>query len=282
MKNLLRIARPVIKWLGGKTQLLPELRRRLPKDIGTYVEPFVGGGVLFYNAQPSCAIINDSNAKLVNTYISTRDHKEQLMNHLSAYEQEYNGLTSHDAQKDFYYKTRADFNASDSNLAVEDAARFIFINKTCFNGLYRENAAGEFNASFGWRKTISLYDENNLNSCSIALQNVVIMNCDFENACANLTSGDFVYFDSPYYSTFDAYQKNCFSEDDHVRLYKLFIRLTEAGVRCMLSNSNTNFIKTLYGDYNIDVVSVRRMINCDVNGCQGEEIIVTNYNQTEE
>ena len=270
---------PFIKWVGGKTQLLPELRKRLPEHIDTYVEPFVGGGALFFNTQPTKAILNDSNIKLTNLYVSVRDHVEELVDRLSEYETRYNILSTLDEKQGFYYRNRTKFNTCgfETDLTVDDAARLILLDKTNFNGLYRENAKGEYNAAFGWKKSITLYDETNLSNCSAALKNVDIMSGDFEDACEGLSAGDFVYFDPPYYSTFDGYQKGGFSVDDHVRLHDLFQGLTASGVYCMLSNSNTDFIKNLYAGYNIDVVPVKRMINRNGNARHGEEVIITNY-----
>ena len=272
-------ATPFIKWVGGKTQLLPELRKRMPERIGTYVEPFVGGGALFFDIQPTDAILNDVNPCLVNLYVSVRSHKEDLVESLTCYETRYNTITTLDAKQDFYYQYRTKFNARgfEADLTVDDAARFIFLNKTNFNGLYRENAAGKYNAAFGWKERIRLFDEAILSSCSAALQNTSITNGDFEDACNGLSAGDFVYFDPPYYSTFAGYQAGGFSVEDHLRLHNLFLRLTESGVSCMLSNSNTDFIKNLYADYNIEVVQAKRTINRNGSGRQGEELIITNY-----
>lgn len=272
-------ATPFIKWLGGKTQLLPELRKRMPERIGTYVEPFVGGGALFFDMQPADAILNDVNPCLVNLYVSVRSHKEDLVESLTCYETRYNTITTLDAKQDFYYHNRTEFNARDyeTDLTVDDAAQFIFLNKSNFNGLYRENAAGKYNAAFGWKERIRLFDEAILSSCSAALQNTSITNGDFEDACNSLSAGDFVYFDPPYYSTFAGYQAGGFSVEDHLRLHNLFQRLTESGVSCMLSNSNTDFIKNLYAGYNIEVVQAKRTINRNGSGRQGEELIITNY-----
>ena len=270
--------KPFLRWPGGKAQLMPLLRKRMPEYIGTYVEPFVGGGALFYDTCPTQAVLNDANFKLVNLYINVRDHKDELVANLASYELEYNSLNSIEAKQDFYYQTRSDFNADFKiNYTARDAAQLVFINKTCFNSLYRENTAGVFNAAFGKRMTVKLYDEENLDSCSKALQDVVLMDGDFEVACRNLTAGDFVYFDPPYHSTFNAYQKGGFSEDDQVRLHDLFQRLTDAGVQCMVSNSNTTFIRSLYAGYNMEVVQAMRMINRNGNDRKGEELIITNY-----
>lgn len=273
-------AAPFIKWLGGKSLLLPELRQRMPEHIGgTYVEPFVGGGGVFFNMQPANAVLNDVNPRLVNLYITIRDNKDELVDSLTCYESEYNTLSSINAKKDFYYQNRTEFNARgfETELTVDDAAHFIFLNKTNFNGLYRENADGKYNAAFGWKKNIRLFDEANFSSCSAVLQNISITNGDFENACNGLSASDFVYFDPPYYSTFNGYRKGGFSMDDHLRLHNLFQRLTESGVHCMLSNSNTDFIKNLYAGYNIEIVSAKRNINRNGNARHGEELIITNY-----
>lgn len=281
MPKSINRAAPFIKWVGGKANLLFSLRQRLPERIGTYVEPFVGGGALFFDVQPADAKLNDVNPRLINLYVSVRSHKEELIDSLNSYESEYNTLASINAKKDFYYQNRTEFNARgfETDLTVDDAARFIFLNKTNFNGLYRENAAGKYNAAFGWKDRVRLFDEVNLCSCSAALKNVDIMNGDFEDACNSLSAGgDFVYFDPPYYSTFDGYQAGGFSEEDHMRLHNLFQHLSRIGVYCMLSNSNTDFIKNLYAGYNIDVVPVKRMINRNGSGRQGEEeLIITNY-----
>lgn len=272
--------KPFVKWLGGKTQLLPELKKRMPRSIHTYVEPFVGGGSLFFNTCPTNGVINDANTKLINVYLSVRDHKEELVRNLSYYEGVYNNLPTMEAKQDFYYQIRNEFNevSFETDLTIEDAVRFIFLNKTNYNGLFRVNAVGEYNAAFGWKDRASLFDEANISDCSAALQNVSIINSDFEDACKCLTANDFVYFDPPYDSTFNSYQSGGFSEDDHLRLHSLFQHLSENGVYCMLSYSNTDFIRNLYGGYYVDVVSAKRMVNRVGNGRRiGEELIITNY-----
>ena len=262
-----------------KGNLLFSLRQRLPERIGTYVEPFVGGGALFFDVQPADAKLNDVNPRLINLYVSVRSHKEELIDSLNSYESEYNTLASINAKKDFYYQNRTEFNARgfETDLTVNDAAQFIFLNKANFNGLYRENSDGNFNAAFGWKGSITLFDEANIANCSAALKNVDIMNGDFEDACKSLSADDFVYFDPPYYSTFAGYQAGGFSVEDHIRLHDLFQRLSDCGVHCMLSNSNTDFIKNLYAGYNIEIVPVKRMINRNGSDSQGEELIITNY-----
>lgn len=270
---------PVVKWAGGKRQLLPELRQRMPIEFNTYVEPFLGSGALFLDILPNNAILNDSNSKLINMYVSIRDHEGELSEYLDLYQTEYNDLGSMLAKENYYYQKRIEFNNHILNavLGTIDAALFIFLNKSCYNGLYRENATGLYNTPFGKRAKVHLYDTDNLAGCSAALQNVLILNGDFEEACQDLQPGDFVFFDSPYYDTFDTYQGGGFPEEEHLRLANLFAALSRAGVNCMLSNSNTDFIRNIYQDYRIEEVRVKRMINCEGNNREGTELIIRNY-----
>lgn len=267
---------PIIKWAGGKTQLLADLKERMPKRYSTYVEPFVGSGALFFDIAPQKAIINDSNPELINMYIQLRDRPAEMMALLQLYQEEYNSLDS--GQNTYYYKKREEFNENilSEHLDVRDAALLVFLNKTCYNGLYRVNASGKFNTPWGKRKRVNLVDDN-ISHYSSLLQNASIMLGDFEESCINLDSGSFVYFDSPYYDTFDTYQAGGFPEEDHIRLATLFRNLTRKGIFCMLSNSNTDFIKEMYKEYAIDVVEVKRMINCNGSKRTGTEVIICNY-----
>lgn len=273
------MTKPIIKWLGGKTQLLPQLQKKMPEHYGTYFEPFAGGAALFFATSTEDAVLNDSNAGLVNMYVSVRDKKDELTYQLDQYESEFNGLPSVDAKQDFYYQTRSDYNyhVSECNLTVDDAARFIFLNKTCYNGLYRENKAGQFNAAFNHTETIKLYDAENLDACSSSLQNVALMNGDFEDACQNVTAGDFVYLDPPYDSTFTGYQKGGFSMQDQIRVFNLFKRLSDEGVYCMVSNSDTSFITDLYSGFNIEAVDAKRIINRDGSNRTGKTGVMDKF-----
>lgn len=274
MKKML----PVIKWAGGKRQLLEALRQDMPNDIGTYVEPFFGSGAMFFDIVPQKSIINDYNPELVNMYIQIRDNLPELLDRLDSYQREY--LDREETRKEtYYYDKREQFNNNilSERLSVEDAALMIFLNKTCYNGLYRVNTSGLFNTPFGKHKKIKLYDKDNIILCSKALQKAKICQGDFENACKNLRKNDFVYFDSPYFKTFDTYQAGGFPKEEHERLAKLFDRLSQRGIYCMLSNSDTDFIRKLYAKYNIETIPVMRMINCDGKNRTGTEIIVRNY-----
>lgn len=269
----------IIKWAGGKAQLLEELKQELPEITGTYVEPFVGSGALFLELKPQKAIINDFNRELINLYTCIKANSPRLKKMLLDYEGIYNSLDTMDSKKSFYYEKRAEFNKRivKGSLRIRDAALFIFLNKACYNGLYRVNRRGAFNVPSGQRKKVSLFNEQEFARTKECLDNAEIMLGDFEIACQGLRSGDFVYFDPPYFDTFDTYQAGGFPEEDHRRLADLFRELTEKGVYCMLSNSDTDFIKELYSDYNMKVVSVKRMINRNGSDRSGTELIVRNY-----
>lgn len=268
---------PVIKWAGGKRQLLCELKKGMPNDIGRYVEPFFGSGALFFDLLPERAIINDNNSELVNLYLQIRENPQKLMKALDKLQKGF--PTEETSQDTYYYNQRERFNRkiNKEDLTVSDAALMIFLNKTCYNGLFRVNASGKFNTPYGKRKTLNLYNKDNILECSEALKNVKILQGDFEEACKGLKKKDFVYFDSPYFETFDTYQKNGFPKEEHERLAKLYKRLSDRGIYCMLSNSDNEFIKDLYKEYSIEIVPVKRMINCNGKKRTGTEIIVRNY-----
>ena len=270
---------PIIKWAGSKRQLLPELRARIPHRFGRYIEPFLGSGALFLDLLPNEAILNDYNPELINMYSCIRENADAIYELLQVYQDNYNALNAQEERDQYYYQQRDIFNQRLQNeqLDVVDASLFIFLNKTCYNGLYRVNTAGLFNTPSGKKRRVSICSRAQLQRCSDALQNVLLLNGDFEVACQNLQAGDFVYFDSPYYDTFDTYQSGGFPEQDHIRLANLYHQLTDNGVFCLLSNSDAEFIKALYSGSVIDVVPVRRMINCNGQQRTGSEVIIKNY-----
>ena len=273
------MANPVVKWAGGKRQLLPEISARMPVSFGTYYEPFFGGGALYFDKAPKRAVVNDSNNQLINMYRQIKSNPNDVISFLSKYQNEYNEQTTKESRAGCYYKNREKFNQfiSKSIFTPESAALFIFLNKAGFNGLYRVNAKGLLNVPSAHRKTLNSFDENNILKVSKLLQETEILQGDFEKACENAKKGDFVFFDSPYYGTFDAYQAGGFSKGDHERLAKLFKKLSDKGVYCILTNSETDFIKDLYKDFYIDVVSAKRRINCDGNKRMGTEVIICNF-----
>lgn len=269
---------PVVKWLGGKRQLLPVLAKYLPTKFHTYYEPFFGGGALFFYLQPERAIINDFNVQLMRMYKNLRDNFDEVKSFLDTYQNEYN-LLPKEKQTFFYYSLRNRYNQKiiDNSDDAELSALLIFLNKSGFNGLYRVNKKGCYNVPFAHKRKIHLYDDTNLINVSYQLQKTRIMTGDFENAVSTAHEGDFVFFDSPYFETFDNYQAGGFSIEDHKRLARLFSTLTERGVKCILTNSDTCFIKKLYANYNIEEVSVKRLVNRDANARTGKEVLITNF-----
>lgn len=240
---------PILKWVGGKRQLLPMIHEMLPEQIGTYYEPFFGGGALFFSLLPEKAILNDFNPQLIGMYRAIQQNPLSVEAELLDIQGTYNALQS-DAEKSNYYGyLRRLFNVKikkqhhDAQMAV----LLIFLNKAGFNGLYRVNKSGEYNVPSAHKKTICSFTHDNLLSVSSALQNATILCGNFEAAVQTASPGDFVFFDSPYYNTFDTYQSNGFSEVDHRRLANLFQALTDKGVSCMLTNSNTDFVLSLQG-----------------------------------
>lgn len=274
--------KPLIKWAGGKRQLLPEIKKLMPAKYNKYYEPFVGGGALFFELQPLKAVINDTNTALINVYKQVKDCPHDVIKHIKAYTKKYNSFKTDEERKKYYYKLREEFNSllSHNIFDIGSAALFIVLNKLGYNGLYRVNSEGLYNVPWNKKKQLELSKDEyitNLLNVSKVLKNTTILNLDFEKSLKGVRKGDFVFFDSPYYDTFDTYQKGGFSEENHIRLAKLYKKLSERGVYCMLTNSNTKFIKDLYKDYNIKVINVKRMINCDGNSRTGQEVIITNY-----
>lgn len=277
---------PFVKWAGGKRQILDELLSKMPNNFNRYIEPFVGGGALFFKLESekhNPKRINDTNKQLINCYTQIRDNKKLLIREMDKLQRGHNKSKLIDQNDDtYYYGVRDKFNkrvnVKYEDLTPLDAARFIYLNKTCYNGLYRVNSFGEFNVPSGKKNQINIYSLDNINSCSIALQETDIKVGDFEDACKYLRRGDFVFFDSPYYETFDSYQKDGFSVEDHKRLLKLFKSLHKRGIYCMLTNSDTEFIRDLYKNFNIEEIDVKRFINSDGNNRNGKELIITSYN----
>ena len=270
---------PFVKWAGGKRQLIPQIKERMPEKYSDYYEPFVGGGAVIFDILPAKALINDINKALINTY-------RTICNEPDAFLREVNRLDNDmwEDGKKYYYSIREHYNDKlmRSEYDVELAALFVFINKHCFNGLYRVNGKGLFNVPYNNSRRVSV-DEDVIMATSEYLRGVTIIDGDFEQACKNAKKGDFVFIDSPYAplnpSSFESYTKEGFDIESHKRLAKLYDELTARGCYCMLTNHNTKLINELYGnkDYKIDVVSVKRMINSDASNRVGEEVIICNF-----
>lgn len=266
----------LVKWAGGKKQLLPQFKSYFPKPINKYFDPFVGGGaVAFYILKyykPKEALISDSNEELINVYKAVKNNVEELIRLLKDYKNKHS--------KEFYYKMRA-INPN-SLTDLERAGRFIYLNKTCFNGLYRVNSKGEFNVPIGSYKNPAICQEKDLREISKLLKNVEIEAKQFYKIEKDVEAGDFVYFDPPYYplkkDSFTTYTKESFLDNEQIQLADLYKKLDKKGAKLMLSNSDADFIKNLYKNYVIKKVRASRMINCDAKG-RGKinEVVITNY-----
>ena len=270
---------PFVKWAGGKRQLIPQIKERMPKQYNSYFEPFVGGGAVIFELLPTNALINDINKALINAYRQICNAPEAF---LAAVKQLDEAMWE-DGKK-YYYSLREHYNDKlmKAEYDVELAALFVFINKHCFNGLYRVNGKGLFNVPYNNSRRTSV-DESIIMEVSRYLQGITIMDGDFEEACEGAGQGDFVFIDSPYAplnpTSFESYTKEGFDIESHRRLSNLFDKLTNRGCYCMLTNHNTELINELYSGkgYRRDVVSVKRMINSDASKRVGEEIIICNY-----
>lgn len=270
---------PFVKWAGGKRQLLPQINERMPEKYNSYFEPFVGGGAVIFELLPTNALINDINKALINAYRQICNAPEAF---LAAVKQLDEAMWE-DGKK-YYYSLREHYNDKlmKAEYDVELAALFVFINKHCFNGLYRVNGKGLFNVPYNNSRRTSV-DESIIMEVSRYLQGITIMDGDFEEACEGAGQGDFVFIDSPYAplnpTSFESYTKEGFDIESHRRLSNLFDKLTNRGCYCMLTNHNTELINELYSGkgYRRDVVSVKRMINSDASKRVGEEIIICNY-----
>ncbi len=270
---------PFVKWAGGKRQLLPQIKERMPERYHDYYEPFVGGGAVVFDVLPANALINDSNRALINTYRQICNAPEGFLKAVKNLDE---GMWE-DGKK-YYYSLREHYNDKlmKAEYDVELAALFVFINKHCFNGLYRVNGKGLFNVPYNGSRRSSV-DESVILEISKYLQGVTIIDGDFEKACREAKEGDFVFIDSPYAplnpTSFESYTKEGFDIESHKRLAKFYDELTARGCYCMLTNHNTELINKLYGNkgYKIDVVSVKRMINSDASNRVGEEVIICNY-----
>ena len=273
-------AKPFVKWAGGKRQIIDELKKYVPEEYNTYYEPFIGGGALLFELAPKNAVINDCNEELMNVYNILRNPEKygSMCKILNKYEREHS--------EEFYYEIRNKDRNKGMFSRISDytrAARTIYLNKACFNGLYRVNSKGEFNVPFGKKDKVNTYDgENLLNVHYYLTNNNVIVDCsDFEASLSTAKEGDFVYIDPPYDSdtgTFNSYTEGGFGKEEQRRLARVFKELDSKGVKVMLSNHNTILVNELYKDYNIHLIEAKRSINSKGNKRgKVEEVIITNY-----
>ncbi|WP_032121107.1 DNA adenine methylase [Clostridium amazonitimonense] len=273
-----KLVTPVVKWVGGKRQLLPEIRKFIPSRITTYYEPFIGGGAVLFDIQPKKAVINDVNCELVNLYEVIKDYPDELIE----------DLKKHKNEEDYFYQLR-ELDRVEENYSklsnIEKASRIHYLNKTCYNGLFRVNRAGQFNSPFGRYKDPNIVNEITIRAVSKYLNeaNIKFLCCDFEESLKGIKKGAFVYFDPPYdpvsdSSSFTGYAKGGFNRSEQIRLKQLCDNLNSKGIKFLLSNSSTEFIMDLYRDYNIEIIQAKRAINskADERG-EVDEVLVRNY-----
>jgi DNA adenine methylase len=273
-----KLAAPVLKWVGGKRQLLDSLTPLLPKKISTYCEPFVGGAALLFQLQPTSALVNDINPELIGVYEVIRSDVEALITALQHFTNEsdaFYAVRDWDRDKEKY--------ASLTN--IEKAARILYLNKTCYNGLFRVNNAGEFNSPFGNYRNPNIVNAPTLRAVSTYLNtaSVQLTSQDYTESLKNLPKGTFVYLDPPYdpvsdTSSFTEYSKGGFTKDDQIHLRECCDELSSKGIKFMLSNSATDFIKEQYSAYHISIVQAKRAINSDsTKRGEVDEVVVRNY-----
>jgi DNA adenine methylase len=264
-------AQPIVKWAGGKRRIMADLCSRLPARFDGYFEPFFGGGALFFHLQPELARVSDVNGELVNLYRVTRDHVEALID----------DLTRHRYERNYYYTMRA--TDPGTLTPVQRASRTIYLNRTCFNGLYRVNRRGQFNVPMGRYQDPVICQPDRLRAASALLAAADIREADFTWILDEARPGDFVYFDPPYQplsatANFTSYARDDFSEKDQAHLAEVFATLARRGVKCMLSNSDTPLVRELYADFRCDQVLAPRAISRRGDGRQSvAELIVLSY-----
>lgn len=264
---------PFIKWAGGKRQLLSELKQNMSTSFETYYEPFIGGGALFFalSSKIKHAVLSDSNAELINAYNIIKSSPQELIDLLKIHKSNH--------CEDYYYDIRSRHNLSNN---IEKAARFIYLNKTCYNGLFRVNKSNQFNVPIGKYKNPSIVQEDIIFACHNALQKADIILQTYEGI--NPSENDFIYCDPPYHpkfkTSFTSYTSNNFTEKDHIELHNFIKELTEDNIHVMISNSDTEFIHNLYSEpiFNIIEVSSPCMINCKSDKRRKkDELIIKNF-----
>jgi DNA adenine methylase len=258
--------KPFLKWVGGKRSILDELQNRLPPQYQTYREPFIGGGALFFSVQPTKASLSDINFHLILTYKAVRDDVDNLIAELKIHQDRHN--------KEYFMKARTKI-AREKN-TTKIAALFIYLNKTCFNGLYRVNRSGEFNVPMGDYKDAVLYEEEVLRNDSTVLKGIDIEQRHFSQV--SIAREDFFYLDPPYHKTYAGYSGGGFGDEEHKRLAELCREIHQAKAYFMLSNSDTPFVRNLYKGFVVEQVSASRSVSCKAHQRGREdELIIRNY-----
>ena len=258
-------AQPFVKWAGGKRSLLPTLKKHFPDKFKIYWEPFLGGGAVFFDMAKKNSRISDLNEELIITYLAIKTDVKNVIGLLKKHKKKH--------CREYFLKIRAQHNLKNP---LTIAARMLYLNKTCFNGLYRVNRKGEFNNSFGSYKNPDIVQESNLKACNKLLQGIDMKYQGYEKIKPK--KGDFVYLDPPYHDTFIGYNPDVFDEQCQLELKDFCDGLTKKGVKFMLSNSDTDFIKEQYKDYRIRIVTTTRNINPNAkNRKNTKEVLITNY-----
>ena len=289
-------AKPFVKWVGGKSQLLEEIRKKYPQKIEKYCEPFVGGGAVLFDIlqkfQPKEVLINDINKELINTYLQVKNHCEGMIKQLDGLQTQYKKLGQED-RKVLFYEKRTRYNElkvnGDDAENLEKATLFIFLNKTCFNGLYRVNSKGLFNVPFNNAKNPLICDAENLRSCSQVLQNVILKTGDYKECESFIDERTFVYIDPPYRpltqtSAFTSYSENQFLDKEQIELANFIDNIAKKGSTSLASNSDPknsneedNFFDNLYSNFEIERVSASRIINANPEKRGAiNELLITN------
>lgn len=271
---------PILKWAGGKRQLLPQIMPLIPNDndINRYFEPFVGAGAVLFELNPRRAVINDANTELINVYLEIKNNCEELIELMRRYEERHSDT--------FYYRIRGidkDEALFSSLSLTEKAARTIYLNRTCYNGLYRVNKSGHFNTPLGRNMSVQIVNAEGIRAINRFLnQNEIrLLNGDYQKALKGVRKTDFVFLDPPYYPLkkeyFTKYDASPFGVNEQVELKKYCDKLNNRGIRFIQTNSNCEEIRELYSDYQLEEVKVRRSINANANERRGTELIIKNY-----
>lgn len=276
--------KPFVKWVGGKNQVVPQLAKFIPEEFDDYYEPFLGGGALYFylsKSLPGSSQLNDINEILIFAFLTVKKNPNLLISQLKNLEHEYHKLDDV-GQKQYFYQAREEFNNINSQ-TIRKVALLIFLNKTCFNGLYRENSKGKFNVPFGNYNNPKICDDENLREVSRLLKKATLTSIDYVEAVKTAIKDDFIYFDPPYHplnktSNFTSYSKDSFNEIDQRRLRDLFVELDSRGCKLMLSNSSSPFIVELYAGFRQEPIMAPRSINSNGNA-RGkiQELVILNY-----
>ncbi len=270
----LHSATTTLKWVGGKRRVAKEISGYFPEKFATYFEPFAGGASVFFSLRPRRAVLSDLNSSLINYYIQLRDRPNELMEAALRVQQTYNRLDELAEKKMFFYESRKRFNADTSKSDLSNAVDFLFLNKTAFNGLYRENAKGEFNVPFNNTKNLTLFQDKQMLQNSTALAGVKLYVSDFRQSVGGAKSGDLVYFDPPYVplsetSSFTDYTKSAFGPEAQQLLRDTANELRRRGVTVVLSNSHSKIVKGLYTGFELYEININRLVAAS-SGSRGE------------